>query len=135
MTPRYPRLVSLLRAVDARQWIDAEALEYLGTLVTWINATGDGPSVNGRALVLTESGRDVLALVGELDFQAELVRIAHHNVDEEDKANREFIADLKNIVQRIDDAGAECTCEATGERLAEIMREFEDMDLTPEYDE
>ena len=76
MTPRYPRLVSLLRAVDARQWIDADALEYLGTLVTWINATGDGPSVNGRALVLTESGRDVLELVGELDFQAELVRIA-----------------------------------------------------------
>lgn len=45
MTPRYPRLVSLLRAVDARQWIDAEALEYLGTLVTWINATGDGLDV------------------------------------------------------------------------------------------
>lgn len=62
MTPRYPRLVSLLRAVDARQWIDVEALEYLGTLVTWINVTGDGPSVNGRALVLTESGRDVLEL-------------------------------------------------------------------------
>jgi hypothetical protein len=56
VTPRYARLVSLLRAVDAREWIDAEAIEYLGMLVTWINATGEGPSVNGRALVLTEAG-------------------------------------------------------------------------------
>ena len=54
------RVFSLLRAVNARQWITEDDVWILGTLVKWIDAKSEGPSVEGRALVLSDLGRAAL---------------------------------------------------------------------------
>lgn len=54
------RVFALLRAVSARQWITEDDISCLGSLVKWIDATGDGPNVDGRALILSDLGKLVL---------------------------------------------------------------------------
>lgn len=64
MTTYQTRVFALLRAVSARQWIAEDDISSLGSLVKWIDATGDGPNVDSRALVLSDLGK--LALVEHL---------------------------------------------------------------------
>jgi len=60
-------IVEMLRAIKAREWVSEDDLAYLGTLVRWVTATSEGPCVNGKALVLNESGKEVLALAEECE--------------------------------------------------------------------
>lgn len=92
------RVFALLRAVSARQWITEDDISCLGSLVKWIDATGDGPNVDGRALILSDLGK--------------LVLVEHLRVEYWKAANSDYTAEHGETVGTLEDAQREAVAHA-----------------------